>query len=128
MRQHLIHQRGRNPQLAEQGAQRLARFDLQNFPIGARRQLLAARHQRRQRQCQRGMAGKRFVDRVGKARNDRGNQRADRGEQAGMDPMATCPTVIECRRKMRLELAMQCSVVEDVEAFLKAPLACTALL
>lgn len=45
-----------------------------------------------------------------------------------MDPMTACPLVVECRRQMRLELAMQGSVVEDVEAFVKAPLACTALL
>lgn len=45
-----------------------------------------------------------------------------------MDPVAARPAVIERRRQVFLELAMQCSVVEDVEAFLEAPLACTALL
>ena len=62
MRQHLVHHGRRDAQLPEQGAQRLPGLDLEDLPVGARPQCLAAGYQRRQRQCQGGMAGKRRID------------------------------------------------------------------
>src|SRR2546427_6426511 len=83
------------------------------------------RSQRRQRQCQAGMAvGKGGVDGVREARDDRCHQGADGREQAGMHPMAPGPALVEGGGKMLPELPMQGVVVQDVEAFLEALLAC----
>lgn len=62
----------------------------------------------------------RHVDRVGEARHDRGQQCADGGEQAGVDPMAARPAA---GRQVLRQLPMQCAVVKDMETLLEALLA-----
>jgi hypothetical protein len=65
---------------------------------------------------------------VREARHDRGDQRADGGEQAGMHPVAAGPTLVEGRGKVLAKLPMQGGVVENVKAFLEALLARSALI
>ncbi|KAG1437312.1 hypothetical protein G6F55_014094 [Rhizopus delemar] len=92
MVQHAVQGAGRHAGLVEQVAQGLAALHPQHLPAVARHLLLAGHAQRRQRQCQAGVAvGERRVDGVREAGDDRRHQRTDGRKQAGMHPMAPGP-------------------------------------
>jgi len=68
------------------------------------------------------------IDGVREARHDRGHQRADGHKQAGVHPVTARPALVEGRWKVLPELPVQGVVVQDVESFLEALLACAALI
>src|SRR5690606_29409066 len=83
--------------------------------------------QRRQAQGQGGVEPGLRLQLRGETGDDRGDQRAKGGEQAGVYPVTPGPAGVEGGGKPFLQLVVQGPVVEDSEPVMELLFACTAM-